>query len=121
MNTDPFKICPLCGTVWNTMDEFLSDPSLELSGYQVHFAELEKGLFYFSHITEQCGTTLSVPVQAFTELSDLPFLHRGKRRPEGCPGFCLRKKELTPCPEECECAWVRNVMQAIREWKIPAN
>jgi hypothetical protein len=27
-----FKQCPLCGKVWNTIDEFLSDKELHLNG-----------------------------------------------------------------------------------------
>ncbi len=116
MKTAPFKICPTCSGHWKTLEDFLADPELELSGYQVNFADLKGGLFYFTHLPGNCGTTLAVPVGAFAGLSKRPMLASHGRQPDGCPGLCVRN-ELNPCPVECECIWVREVMQIIRNWK----
>jgi hypothetical protein len=119
---ESFKTCPHCGTTWQTLEDFLNDPALELSGYQVHFVELENGLFYFTHHTERCGTTLAVPVQAFTTLTRRSFLAPcGHLAADGCSKLCVRGDTRTPCPAECECGWVREVMQEINHRKPQAN
>lgn len=117
MKPEPFKVCPTCGKVWKALDEFLADPELELMGYQVHFEDLTGGLFIFIHHHENCGTTLAVPVGQFTSLSERPILTPRGQPVEHCPSLCVREGALTPCPNECECVWVREVMQAIRERK----
>jgi hypothetical protein len=35
---------------------------------------------------------------------------------EECPGYCLHQDELQPCPARCECAYVREIIQIIRNW-----
>jgi hypothetical protein len=117
VKTESFKICPTCSKHWKTLEDFLADPELELSGYQVNFSDLTGGLFYFTHLQENCGTTLAVPVMEFTVLSSHPVLTRRKTVPGSCLGLCVRRNEIGPCPVECECTWVREMMQVIRNWK----
>jgi hypothetical protein len=116
MKTEPFKICPTCSKPWKTLEDFLADPELELSGYQVNFADLKGGLFYFSHLHENCGTTLAIPVKEFVGLTSRPMLAVRGAQPDCCPGLCVRNK-LDPCPVQCECVWVREIMQIIKNWK----
>jgi hypothetical protein len=112
----PFKTCPNCGTVWQTLDEFLDDPKVELGGYQVNFVDLKGGLFYFTHRKQDCQTTMAVKVEDFASLSDRSFLApRGKLPEGGCSNQCLRKGDIDPCPTQCECVWVREVLQVIRK------
>ena len=33
MKQEAFKTCPNCRHEWSTLEEFLSDPALELAGY----------------------------------------------------------------------------------------
>lgn len=118
MKEAPFKTCPNCGVVWETLDAFLSDSELEQAGYQVNFVDLRGGLFYFTHLVEGCGTTMAVPVGQFTSLSNRPVLaNRRTEEHASCSNLCVRKGDLSPCPAECECVWVREVMQAIKERK----
>jgi hypothetical protein len=117
MTAVPFKICSNCSKPWKTLEEFLGDPDIELAGYQVYFEDLKGGLFCFTHLQKNCLTMLAVPVQAFTGLSTRPLLTAHGKRPDGCLDFCVRKSELNPCPLECECVWVREIMQTIRNWK----
>lgn len=112
-----FKVCPTCLKQWLTLDEFLSDPAVEFAGYQVNFEDLKGGLFYFSHTLSVCGTTLAVPVREFTGLSPRPVLSSQGKQPDGCPGLCVRQGSLDPCPVECECFWVREVIEIIRNRK----
>ncbi len=116
MKTTPFKVCTSCEAVWKTLDDFLADPELEQAGYQVNFVDLKGGLFYFTHHRDGCGTTLAIPVGKFTSLSDRKLLAVRGEQPGGkCPGSCVRKGDISPCPVECECVWVHEVMQVIKE------
>ena len=116
MKANPFKICTTCSQRWKTREDFLADPELKLVGYQVAFEDIEGGLFFFNHQHENCGTTLAIPVKEFTALSPLPVVGRRKIKQECCPGLCVRKGNLDPCPVACECVWVREVMQVILNW-----
>jgi hypothetical protein len=108
-----FKICPHCGKIWSNRAEFLEDPGLEVIGYQADFKAIECGLFLFNH--HDCKTTLAVPVERFKDLNNAPFFREQKTGSEDCPGYCLSQDELEPCPAECACVWVRNVLQIIRQ------
>jgi hypothetical protein len=108
-----FKKCPHCGKVWLNRDVFLADAGLEVIGYQVDFEAIESGLFLFNH--HDCKTTLAVPAGSFMDLHPGPFFSERKTGLESCPGYCLRQNELAPCPAECACAWVRDVLQIIRQ------
>lgn len=115
--SDAFKTCPHCKAVWQTLDGFLSDPAIEFAGYQINFSDLKGGLFYFSHTDLKCGTTLAVPVGEFTGLSRRPILTSHGKQPDGCPNHCVRQGSTEPCPVECECLWVREIMQVVCDWK----
>jgi len=108
-----FKICPQCGFVWTRRTSFLSDPALQLVGYQVHFKELSAGLFLFNHA---CGTTLSVRAKEFQEFYGGPMFTERLTGTEECQGSCLHEDDLRLCPAKCECAYVREVLQVILQW-----
>ncbi len=107
-----FKTCPLCEENWPNRDQFLEDPQLELIGYQVDFEDVTLGLFLFNH--HRCGTTLAIRAELFKDLYHGPLYCIRRTGSETCPGFCLRSDELSACPADCECAWVREVLQVIR-------
>jgi len=112
--TPAFKVCS-CGFSWEERADFLSEPLLQLVGYQVHFEHLELGLFLFNHAS--CGTTLSVRSGDFLDLlSGSPVYSHRLSGTDDCPEYCLRKEDLRPCLERCECAFVRDVMQVILGW-----
>ena len=108
-----FKVCS-CGASWRDREGFLSDPLLRLVGYQVHFEQLELGLFLFNHAA--CGTTLSARARVFLDLGRGPVYSHALTGGEGCPEYCLRKEELRPCDAYCECAFVRDVIQVVLGW-----
>lgn len=109
----PFKKCSVCGISWSDRDDFLSDPNVIIAGYQVHFNDLDKGLFLFNH---DCGTTLAIFTGEFIDLYDGSFLTGSKFGTDECPEYCLRQEELSLCPVKCECAYVRDILQIIRKW-----
>lgn len=108
-----FKHCNKCGRQWETRKSFLNDKEIVIVGYQVHFEELMLGLFLFNH---GCKTTLSLSADLFIDLYDGPVFSERVIGTEKCPGFCLDQSNLSPCPASCECAYVRETMQIIKNW-----
>ena len=109
-----FKECTMCGKAWREREEFLNDRDVQVSGYIAHFKELELGLLLFNH--EPCKSTLAVKAKRFIDLVTGPvFLERMTGTKE-CPGHCLHKTELRPCPARCECAHVRDVLDRVAHW-----
>jgi hypothetical protein len=112
-NTLMFKQCPMCNMVWETREAFLADPGLRVVGYQVHFEQLTAGIFILVHI---CGTSLGIEAEKFADLYDGEMFEARATGTEACPGYCLAREELRPCPAKCECAYVREVLQIVRHW-----
>lgn len=112
-----FETCPMCNERWLTREAFLSDPRLEVMGYQADFKSLETGLFLFNHRAPRCGTTLAIEASSFVDLVAGPIYASPMTGTEECREYCLTPEELRPCPAECECAYVRDVLQVIRNWK----
>jgi hypothetical protein len=106
-----FKQCSLCGKVWSAREEFLSDEDIELVGYQVNFKQLTSGYFLFNH---SCKTTLAIKAIEFADLYDGEVFDSRKTGTEECPGYCLHISNLKPCPAECECAYIREIIQIVK-------
>lgn len=105
--------CSNCGETWLTREWLLSDPSIQLTGYQSNFGDLEEGLFLFSHI---CGTTFSFAAGLFKDLYKGPIFCDRLTSSHQCMGFCFDRDEMRICSAKCECAYVRNVLDIIRAW-----
>jgi len=108
-----FKTCSKCGFVWSERASFLGDPNLRMIGYQVDFEDLMAGTFLFNHT---CRTTLAIKADDFKDLYDGPMFTERLRGTKECGGYCLHKNDLRPCPEKCECAYVREIVQVILNW-----
>jgi hypothetical protein len=52
-----FKKCTMCSHKWHTREDFLDDGTLVLNGYEAYFKELERGLIFFTHEADKCGST----------------------------------------------------------------
>lgn len=110
-----FKKCSKCDRKWLSREEFLSDKDLRLIGYQVHFEELEIGLFLFNH---SCQATLGIYAKEFRELYKGPVFSQRATGSEACPQYCLDPNNLSPCKAECECAYIRELMQVIKKYQV---
>lgn len=110
---DALKLCPNCGATWCSIDDLLSDPGVVLIGYQPHFEQLQVGLLYFNH---SCGGTFTISAHAFEHLYAGPVFANSKTGSEECPGHCQQQSNLEPCPAECECAYIREIIQIIKSW-----
>lgn len=108
-----FRECGMCGERWPSREAFLSDPGVALVGYQVDFRNLLEGLLLFNH---RCKTTLSISVRTFRDLYSGPVFAARAEGTDDCPGYCLHTDVLDRCPAQCECAYVRDILQRIRSW-----
>jgi len=66
----PFKRCSMCRKEWHTREDFLSDRTMVMDGYQVNRRRIEAGLppegiLLFTHRTKRCGTTLGISAAKF--------------------------------------------------------
>ena len=119
MSKNTFKKCPNCGVIWDNRKDFLADPDIMINGYQANFDNLKQGLFLFDHKT--CQTTMAIKAEQFRDLYDGPVFRKRMTGDDSCPGYCLRPQELSRCPNECDCAWAREIVDIIVNWeKIPA-
>jgi hypothetical protein len=112
-NRSVFKKCPMCGFVWKNRVGFLSDACVEIIGYQACLEELAAGYFLFNH---SCEGTLAIRVDEFEGLYDGPVFEGRRTGTDACPGFCLHRDELRPCPAECACAYAREIVQLVKNW-----
>lgn len=108
-----FKECLPCSNKWFARDDFLEDPSIQIIGYQVNFDDLAAGTFLFSH---SCGEILSLSVRHFNGLYEGPIFKERVTGSDDCPGYCLYQEQLDKCSARCECAYVRNIIDIIKEW-----
>ena len=110
MNGAEFKMCKVCQKSWASREEFIADNEIMVIGYQVNSVNLGKGLFLFNH---SCDGTLSIQVEAFADLYMGPIYTEKKLGSESCPGYCQYQSNLKPCPEKCECNFVRVILQIL--------
>ena len=103
-----FKLCNVCNHKWMNRQDFMVDPDIVIIGYQVNFDRLEAGHFYFNH---SCNNTIVLSANLFADLHEGPIFAEPRTGLEDCPGYCLKKEALEPCQAECECAYIRSIMQ----------
>ena len=112
-----FKECTFCHTRWEDRSAFLSDSMLSLIGYQMNYGDLEAGFFLFNHDVDGCGTSLAVQAGEFTDMHDGPiFEDRLSPDDDECPGYCDSVDSLEACSAKCECSYVRDVLQTVKDW-----
>ncbi len=109
-----FKTCSCCKTPWYSREEFLEDSVINLVGYQANFGNLKLGIFLFNHVT--CQSTMGIPAGLFKDLHDGPVFSECLTGSEQCPGYCLHSEVLNPCWAKCEGAYVRDILQILRDW-----
>jgi len=109
-----FKKCTCCGFSWLSREQFLCDTQVELVGYQVNFNNLRLGFFLFNHLT--CKSTIAIAAGRFIDLYNGPVFAERLTGSDSCPGYCLHDDILQPCTARCECAYVREILQVVRNW-----
>ena len=111
-----FVECTCCHQVWVDRDEFLGDPEVEVAGYQVDFRELRAGFFLFTHLASGCLSSFAVSVNRFLDFHDGPVFTDRLTGTDACEEHCLHRSDLRSCRQQCECAYVRDVLQTVRHW-----
>lgn len=114
MASEDFKICPGCFQSWKSREDFLSDPSLELNGYKPDFKELEFGMFLFTHKNGRCLSTMALLVESFVDLYSGVKYKGNKSLSDECPRYCIDEKQLNRCDAICERAFVREVLEIVK-------
>jgi len=112
-----FKTCPCCQKTWPTQAEFVADEQLQFNGYQADFEKLEYGMFFFTHMIDDCCSTMVIEVNEFLNLFTGTRYQERKTGTEDCPGYCKNKEALDRCEALCECAFVREVCHIIKKRK----
>jgi hypothetical protein len=110
-----FKTCPKCKKKWNSRREFLADIMLHLNGYQAAFDKLESGLFLFTHLCDECKSTMSIRVSNFDDLYSGVRYSENKALTDDCPRYCIDEHNLERCVTKCECAFVREIIQHVKD------
>ena len=110
-----FKSCGLCSRWWPTRDEFLSDPTIYVVGYQADVQAIERGLLLFRHKSASCGTIIAIPISEFLDLYTGPRYPENRALTPGCPRYCLDKDQLARCDVLCECAAARETISVLAD------
>ena len=114
INENVFKICSGCEHVWETREDFINDENVLYIGYQANFSHLEAGFFLFNHDTT-CRSTIALEVKKFRDLYDGPVFNESFMGSKFCQGLCTKKSNTERCENECECAFVREIIQVIKK------
>ncbi len=109
-----FKTCQMCLTDWETIQAFVEDDSLFVNGYQATLGTPDEGLYLFTHMKPDCGTTLAIKVATFKDLYEGPVRETLNYGKETCPGYCNTVNELRTCNQDCSMRWVRDMLQVLK-------
>ena len=108
-----FKKCTLCGHIWESREAFLADQDLKIIGYQADFDIINGGLFLFNHV---CETTLALDVKYFADLYTGPAYDTNLAGTDECSDLCIDINKLDACDAKCKYAYVRDIIQTIKNW-----
>lgn len=108
-----FEQCPSCKAPWPTRAGFLADPDVRLIRYRTVFSDLLAGVFLFQH---RCEGLVTIHASEFADLYDGPIFETRQTGGTKCPGYCLHVEELRPCPVQCQCAFLREIVHLIHNW-----
>lgn len=117
----PFKQCRVCQHCWNELSDLVKDRSLDIAGYQASFKSVEEGLILFTHLDDNCHSTLAVKAKELKELYFGPAFLVHNTGKADCKGHCLDSSDLEPCAAECDMRWVREVLQVLRSHEMPED
>jgi len=103
----------MCAQSWADLNTFLDDKSIVLNGYQPNFDCIGRGHFYFTHNTEECGSSMLINVEHFLPLYQGPRFSENLHLSEECSGLCLEPEKLERCQARCKNAFVREIAHLI--------
>jgi hypothetical protein len=113
MTSPSFLVCDMCGSTWQTRDDFLDDMDIHFIGLQPAATPDKYGLFLFSHLQPDCGTTMSLGVSDLENSVPEPRRRSANRYAER-PWFCLWPASM-PCPPTCTCESSQIIVDALKK------
>lgn len=114
-----YRICPTCGTRWDSFEEFLLDPHIHVNGYQPTFEDPETGLILLTHESPNCGSTIGMLVSEVSHLYEVERYPELKYGTEVCEGHCLRQMSFATCNAKCSMRWVREILIMMHDRVLP--
>lgn len=115
----PIKTCAMCSTDWPDLESFVTDPQLQIVGYQARFDRPNEGIVLVTHMRPGCRTTLGITVEQLRTLYSGPEHTRRMTGAAECKGLCLENGCLEDCEAPCQMAWVRRIIQFMRRHELP--
>jgi hypothetical protein len=112
---EPFKKCSSCDTIWQTRDEMIDDPELNLTGFQPTTTDGPAGFALFNHDRPECGSTIALETHDLLDLYDGPIRNEVLLGTDQCEGHCYRIDDLARCDAPCRNAMIREVLKQILE------
>lgn len=103
----------MCNYIWHNRKQFLSDNNIVITGYMANPSALDLGIFTFNHLI--CKGTFSVRAGYFLDLYEHEIYGESHFGSDKCLGKCMDHDNLEACPVKCECAYVRQVIQIIKQ------
>jgi hypothetical protein len=98
--SEPFKVCPFCGTSWPDYREFITDRALRVAGFQPSLVAPKYHLILVTHRTAYCGTTLAVWADRLR---------------------VLLYDDWRECMGEHDTSWVHHVLKWLRRHELPPH
>ena len=110
-----FKVCPTCGHIWQSRNDFIMSDDVNIVGYQSNISDIEKGMFLFNHNVENCGSTIALRVRDFMDLYTGPTFLQPKVGTGECEKRCLEYSDIERCNANCRHAYIREIIQFLRK------
>lgn len=111
--TAAFKKCHNCGYEWKEREELLTDPAIELLGYQVDTIHCKDGLILFNH---RCQTTLAIKLSLLGDLCVAKICPHKKNGRGYRPSASLRSKAFPAAPQTDQESHVSEILKIVRAW-----
>jgi hypothetical protein len=119
LRVEHFKRCHVCSYIWETSEQWITDPKLRFNTYLADFEDPGKGRILVTHTANDCGAILAVRAADLREHyhgSVHAWLNRGNPT---CKGLCLDETRTDSCDAECSMHWVRELLQALYRHQLP--
>ena len=92
--------CKMCGAKF-TVDDFFQNEELQPIGMQADEEDTEFSLFFFNHMTKNCGTTMAIPVTVFESRVEEPISKTRNAGSATCELHCTSIEDLSDCQQDC--------------------
>ena len=113
-STMHFTHCTSCGAGWSTVEDFVTDPSIELIGCQASLLSPDRSVYIFAHHGHECDDTIEVHAGALKEFAfNLDLSARAAGGPT-CNHACFASGDLAPCAVNCYMRWVRDLIPMLQ-------